>query len=364
MATGATSIRRSDDRRPKVQSLTLLLGRSFVLYAGLQAAVSAQELLRPPLPSFAELEAAGARIGEVRIVAQDIFDTADPKEDKLLFRWANALHIRTRPGVIERALLFKRGELVSVRQIEETERLLRSNRYLYDVQFRVLDYHDGVADIEVLTRDTWSLEPGASAGRSGGTITSGIHLREHNLLGTGMSVSFGHSKNVDRSSNEFQFSNDRAFGTWTALGVSHASNSDGRRDAVAVVRPFYALDSRWAAGITASKDDRVDAVYNAGTVASQYRHRQDKGEAFGGWSQGLVAGWVKRYSLGVGYQQDVYAPEAGQAAPAQLPGDEKLVAPFIRYELIEDRYDRELNRNLIGRPEFYALGFASTVQLG
>lgn len=28
------------------------------------------------------------------------------------------------------------------------------------------------------------------------------------------------------------------------------------------------------------------------------------------------------------------------------------------------RYERELNRNLIGRPEFFALGFAATVQLG
>jgi hemolysin activation/secretion protein len=31
---------------------------------------------------------------------------------------------------------------------------------------------------------------------------------------------------------------------------------------------------------------------------------------------------------------------------------------------VEDRFDRELNRNLIGRPEFFALGLASTVQIG
>jgi len=40
------------------------------------------------------------------------------------------------------------------------------------------------------------------------------------------------------------------------------------------------------------------------------------------------------------------------------------VAPFARFELIEDRYDRELNRNLIGRPEFFALGLNSRLQLG
>ncbi len=316
------------------------------------------------LPSFAELEAAGARIGEIRVAARDIFDTSDPKEDNWLFRTANRLHIQTRPSVIERQLLFKSGEPVSVRLIEETERLLRSNRYLYDVQFRPLAVHDGVVDIEVITRDTWSLDPGFSAGRSGGANSSGLKLREYNVFGTGTSISLGRSKDVDRTSTEFQFSNARAFGTWAAVDYAHSSNSDGKRNAASVVRPFYALDARWAAGVSASKDDRIDAVYNAGNVVSQYRHREDKGELFGGWSPGLQDGWVQRYSLGLSYEMDAHAVEPGLVAPAQLPPDEKLVAPFARYELIEDRYDRELNRNLIGRPEFFALGLNSRLQLG
>ena len=43
-------------------------------------------------------------------------------------------------------------------------------------------------------------------------------------------------------------------------------------------------------------------------------------------------------------------------APAQLPADDKLVGPYVRYELIEDRFEKQQNRNLIGRPEFFALG--------
>lgn len=334
------------------------------MLACLHGLAHAQGLPAQPLPSFAELEAAGATIGEIQVRAEDIFDTSDPKEDKWLFRLANKLHIQTKADVVRRALLFKSGDRVSQRLLDETERLLRSNRYVYDVRFRPIVYRDGVVDIEVLTRDTWSLDVGVSAGRSGGANSSGAQLREYNLFGTGTTVSFGRSRNVDRSSNEFQFSNDRAFGTWTSINLSHATNSDGRRDALAVVRPFYALDSRWSAGMTASKDDRIDSIYNAGNVASQYRHRQDQAEVFAGWSPGLVDGWVQRYSLGIGYQANAYAPEAGLVAPARLPVDEKLVMPFVRVALIEDRYDRELNRNLIGRPEFFALGLNSTLQLG
>ncbi len=350
-------------RRMRRISTLVVPALAHALALTLSRPVSAQEA-SPSLPSFAELEAAGATVGEVRVVTRDIFDTDDPKEDKLLFRWANALHIRTRPGVIERALLFKTGDPLSVRVIDETERLLRSSRYLYDVRFRPVAWRDGVVDIEVETRDTWTLDLGVSAGRSGGANSSGIRLKEYNLLGTGMSVSLGRSKDVDRSSNEFQFSDERAFGTRTALGYSHALNSDGRRDAASVVRPFYALDARWAAGVTASKDNRIDAVYNAGNVVSRYRHREDRAEAFGGWSQGLVDGWVRRWSLGLGLREDAYAPEPGLTAPAQLPGNEKLVAPFVRFELVEDRFEKLLNRNLIGRPEFFAIGLASTIQLG
>jgi hypothetical protein len=47
-----------------------------------------------------------------------------------------------------------------------------------------------------------------------------------------------------------------------------------------------------------------------------------------------------------------------------LPTSQKLVGPFARYELVEDHFQKEVNRNLIGRPEFFALGLTSTVQLG
>ena len=342
----------------------LLLAFGLAGAVGVATAQDAQSAPTAPVLSFAALEAAGARVGEVRIRTEDIFDTRDPREDKWLFRWANTLHVQTRPGVIRRALLFKSGEPLSLRLIEETERLLRSNRYLYDVQIEPVAYRDGVVDIEVSTRDTWSLDAGLSAGRSGGANSSGIQLREQNLFGTGTTISVARLKNVDRSSNQVQFSNDRAFGGWTALSLSHASNSDGKRNAAAIVQPFHALDARWSAGISAVDDERLDATYNAGNIVSQYRHRQALAEAFAGWSPGLVDGWVQRYSVGLAYSKSAYATEAGLAAPATLPSDEKLVAPFIRVALIEDRFDRELNRNLIGRPEFFALGLAASAQLG
>lgn len=315
------------------------------------------------LPTLAELEKAGAVIGEIRIATQDIFDTADPAEDKLLFRAANALHIRTRASVIRDALLFKSGDRVRLRAFDETERALRSTRYLYDVKFTVVAVRDNVADIEVATRDTWTLDPGGSFGRAGGANTTRVGIKEYNLLGTGTIVSLGRSRNVDRSGTVFTFANGNVLGSRTAVNLSHASNSDGRNDEVSVVRPFYALDATWAAGASASRDDRIDSIYTAGVVSSQFRHLERRAELFGGWSAGRDNGRVQRWTAGVELRQDRYAPEPGRTAPPALPPDEKFVAPFVGYELVEDRYGREFNRNQIGRPEFFAFGLDANVRL-
>ena len=345
-----------------LRRLASTLAAALALGAGAPAPAAAQVAGAPP--SFAELEALQARIGEIRVRTADVFDTENPKEDWAPYRWANALHVTTRASVVESALLFKSGDRVSAAVIEETERLLRGARYLYDVQIRPAEYRDGVVDVEVLTRDSWSLIPSVSASRTGGANSTGIRLREYNFLGTGTTLGIGHSSDVDRSSDHLLLANDRVFGTWTAMSLSLARNSDGRRHAATVVRPFHSLDARWAAGATAATESRIDALYNAGNVVSEYRHRQDRAEVFAGWSRGRVDGWVQRYSIGVNLRDDAFSFEPGRVAPSALNPDEKLVGPFVRYELIEDRYAKVVNRDMIGIPEFFALGVASTVQLG
>jgi hypothetical protein len=316
------------------------------------------------IPSFVELEAAGAVIGEIRIDNRNIFDLQDPNENGVLYRAANFLHIRTRAEVMRRQLLFQSGERVSVRLIEETERLMRSTRILYDVSIVPLAYRDGVVDIEVRTRDTWTLQPGVSVSREGGTNRRGVTLRDTNALGTGVLVGVNRSSDVDRTTTQYRVTQPRAFDGWTTIDASYAHLSDGESRTLSVVRPFYALDTRWASGFSAAKDNRIDSLYSNGMKVAQFRHRQDKAEAFGGWSEGLVEGFSRRYSLGLTYEKDTYGIEPGLPAPQQLPSDQTLAAPFFRYEVVQDAYEKVKNHDLIERPEYFAMGFQSSVQLG
>jgi outer membrane protein assembly factor BamA len=326
-------------------------------------AIADESIAEKPLPSFAELEAAGAVIGEIRIVNDNIFDLDDPKEDNFLFRLANKLHIRTRPGVIERTLLFHSGEPLSVQLIEESERLLRMNHYIYDVDIHPIAWHDRIVDIEVKTRDTWTLRPSYSFSRSGGSNSTSLSLQEYNLLGTGTKLRYAKTSDIDRNGTEYQVSHDHLFDGWTQIELTLANNDDGNSHSIRVERPFYALDTRWAAGASALHDERIDSIYQDGDIVGQYRHRQDSGEVYGGWSEGLVDNWTQRYSTGLSYQADAYTVDPSLIAPSDVPPDQTLVAPFVRYELIENDYEKISNRDKIQRPEFFEMGFHSKVQI-
>jgi len=316
------------------------------------------------IPTFAELETAGARVGEIRVETHDIFDLDDPRENNALYRLANKLHINTRPEVIRRLLLFQTGEPVSVRLIEETERLLRGKHYLYEVHIRPIAYHHGVADILVVTRDTWSLDIGLSASRQGGANKGRISITEENVLGTGILVGVSYSSDVDRSGTTFNIADTNLFGTRGAISYSYADYDDGSNQAFSLQRPFYALDARWAAGFSASQSDATDALYNAGNSISEYRHRRHVVDMSGGWSRGLIGRWTRRYSVGLLYQDDDYALEPGKPPPERLPSDLTLAGPYVRFDVLEDAYRTDVNLNLIGRVEDFAMGVQAQLQLG
>ena len=309
-----------------------------------------------PLPSFDELEALGARIGTIRIDPQNIFDLADPEENNFLFRWANKLHLRTRASTIEHVLLFKSGDALSAHLIDETERLLRNRRYLYDVDIRAVAYHDGVVDIDVVTRDTWTLNITGKYSRSGGANSTSFGFKESNLLGLGATLGYSYTSDVDRHGNEFEAAYPQAFDGWTELYYLRGQYSDGMREIASVQRPFYALETRWAAGANWSTDDRVDPLYNAGDVIAKYRHRLRGIEAFGGWSPGPVGRWAQRFSAGARQQDDAYLPEPDEVAPFPFPVDHKVRGPFVRYQLLEDRFVRKRNHDQIARTEFVSMG--------
>lgn len=325
---------------------------------------AAQESSSASLPSFDELEAAGAVIGEIRIATDNIFDTSDPKESNILFRAANALHIQTRPWVIRRVLLFHTGERVSRRVIDETERLIRQTTTVYEVSIRPTRYEDGVVDIEVRSRDTWTLELGIRFSRQGGANAGGIDIKESNLFGTATTLGIERATDVDRTGTIVSISNDHLFDGWTGIGFERGLYDDGTSGRYRISRPFYSLDTRWAWGSALNTFDRRDPVFEGGNKVGEYRHFQHAAEAFVGHSNGLVGRWTRRQTVGVNYLADAYEIDPSRPPPVAPPANRTLAGPFVRLEAVEDDFVTVTNRDLIQRPEYLGMGLRASGQVG
>lgn len=81
---------------------------------------------------------------------------------------AERLHIRTKPATIRAQLPFKSGDRYNAQKRAETERNLRRQRFIYDARIVPVRFADGKVDINVITKDVWTLDPSVSFGRAGG----------------------------------------------------------------------------------------------------------------------------------------------------------------------------------------------------
>ncbi len=318
----------------------------------------------PGIPTEAELEASGAVIGEILIDNQNIFNLDDPKDDVKLFRLANHLHSRTRKGIIREQLLFRAGEHYSRRLIGESERILRADSYFYDAWIRPVRYHDGKVDLRVTTRDVWTLNPGFNFGRSGGTNSTGVQLEELNLLGTGVGVKVAHKTDIDRTESQLEVSDMHAFGGWTAVDLNYANLSDGRLRELTLNRPFYSLDTRWAGGFSGRDDIQTDKLYDRGQIIDQFQDRHESAQVYGGWSNGLHNGWVRRWSPGVTYDERRFQPLTTATGGSTLPQDRRFLYPWVQFDLVQDQYLKLFNHDQIARTEDFYLGTITSVRVG
>lgn len=304
-------------------------------------------------------------VGNISIVNKNIFDLSDPAEDKALFRFANRVHVVTRPEVIERQLLLHPGDVYSTQAAEESERILRQNRYIHEAAVVPKRREDGVVDLEVTTSDVWTLVPRLSFTRSGGANDLSLGLKEQNLLGTGIGIEALYKSDPDRDARIFKFRDRNLGGSRYALSTIYSSNSDGRDYAVEFGKPFYSMDSRSSNGLSVLDFDRVDSFYDRGELTSEYRHQAGTHTIGYGWSKGLRDGWARRYFVGFVSDEHRFSIAPDSAYPAGLiPSDRILRYPTIGIEVVEDQYEKASNFDQIHRVEDRYFGTRMNAQLG
>ena len=349
-----------------------------------------QELsdLRGAVPPDEILLRHGAVIGDIFVQTNDIFDPEKPDENRFAFRFANRLHITTRPPAIERKLLFRRGDPYDPRVLAETERYLRSLDFLYDADIVPIRYQGNRVDLLVTTRDVWTLSTGAGFKRSGGANTFQAHLEESNLLGTGRVFELKYADDPDRRSSRLRYIDQALFDTRTELRLWYADNSDGYRQVFDLARPFFSLDTRWSAAIKWISDQRLERLYSQGEVVERFVHVADRVEIRGGLSSGYHNGRTRRWSAGFTFERSQFRDEfsldppvgddsyggyhppgsvglPNDRQPSTLPPSGRQLSYFwVGFEQVEDGFVTLENMDQINRSEDFNLGHEWHARIG
>lgn len=312
------------------------------------------------IPSAEELEAMRAQIGSVAIDVDEIFDESDPRENKLLYRLANDLHLATRESTVRDRLLFRSGEPFSAQKAEETARLLRAANFLSDAEVTPTRYDpaSNTVDVKVRVRDVWTFEPGVGVGRSGGSNKTRMRLADENLFGLGQEIALEYKSDEDRSGLGLQFHDPNVLHSWWALDTKYTDTSDGSIASLSFARPFYSLNSRWSAGLAFETVDEVTSLYDLGEPINDFESSYDSFAIQGGRSQGLVDGWTFRWIAGYRYDRARFAPaeDDGDVPSLVVPADRLLSYPWGGIELVQDHYRTTQNQDQIGRTEDVFLG--------
>jgi len=306
------------------------------------------------MPTDRELEGRNAHIGDIQIVVDDVFE--QPQRLSAPYRIVNSLHVGTREATITQQLLFRHGDQFNRRVLAETERLLREQRYLNDASIEVVRYHDdNTVDVQVRVHDVWTLSPGFSFGRKGGENSSKVKFEDSNFLGLGKRLSLARSQDVDRSSWQLAYLDPHLFGSWWQLSTAHSTLSDGANLELQVRRPFYSLDSRWSAAVTASDSTTRESRYSLGKALEPINMHERLASIDAGVSRGLTDGWAKRYLFGLRSEEQSFMPTPDDPR-AVLPENRRFVYPYVGLQWIEDAYVRTRNLDQIGRTEDLHLG--------
>jgi len=305
-----------------------------------------------------------ARVGEIYYTRLPIFDEANPGENNALFRWANRFHILSRENVVSQQILIARGDQYDERLIAETGRLLRKQSYFYDADVRAVRLCGGEVDVEVITRDNWSLTPNISFDRSGGENSYSFGIRDSNILGLGKQFEIASSEDTDRRSQQLIYEDHNVLGSRVRTRSKYIDSDDGANRLFELNLPFFSLDSRRSWGIFLEDGEREDKQYFRGDDISKLEHEIKDFKVEFGWSAGLEDNVSSRWTLGYRYLRDEFHRSDELPPPSVFPTDRELSYPYVGFELIEDKFDTAFNLDQIYRTEDLQLGQHLSSTLG
>ncbi|HEX2962477.1 MAG: hypothetical protein ACM3UR_14755 [Bacteroidota bacterium] len=198
----------------------------------------------------------GKVIRNIYIEVLDLFGASVHNPEDSLRTWlqkrGNSLHIKTKEWIVRNMLIFSEGQIFIPYDIQESERIIRLNPYIYDVRIipqEVLNNPDSV-DIMVYIQDKWSIN--GSAAYSTGNKSGSVSFNDINFLGYGNEFRGG--LKFDRALThgwdwDGSYTYNNIEGTFLAAKFYYSSGRDYQHYGVVIGRDFFSPVIGWAGAI-------------------------------------------------------------------------------------------------------------------
>lgn len=209
----------------------------------------------------------GKVVRNIHIETYDPFGFSIHDSDKIPTKKAevigNRLHLKTKQFTVRSLLLFKRNQPLDSIKLQESERMLRSQRFIRRVSVKpvaVSDTSDSV-DVHIKVLDSWSWYPTGSLSTSSGRLS----LTNQNFAGLGHYFSNQYRTRFKEGRHAYrgQYQINNIAQSYVNAGMLY--NIDLAENYIKQIyanRRFYSPLTRWAGGATVYQSSYRDSVPN------------------------------------------------------------------------------------------------------
>jgi len=188
--------------------------------------------------------------------------------ESFLEKTGNTLHIKTKQFVVKNYILTKKGEPLDSLKLMESERLIRSQRFIRRVRIDPVQIGNDSIDLHVKTLDSWSIIPNLTY--SGSKV--GLRLRDRNFLGFGHDFDNRYRQNFETGKYRFQtrYTIPNIQQTFIGFNIGYYSNEENEyTKGISLERKFFSPLTRWAGGVYVGQRVYQDSIPNQEGIMAQ-----------------------------------------------------------------------------------------------
>lgn len=184
-----------------------------------------------------------------------------------LAKAGNKMHVKSQRVTIRNLLLIRQNQIFDSLLVKESERLVRSRKFVRDVSFNVISTAKKSDSVDIYIRelDKWSITPkvGASTSR---VVTK---LNEDNFLGFGHefknTYTWYYLRGNDAYNSSYYIPNIR--NTYISTSINYGTDEFRNfTKSVSVERPFFSAFTKWAAGVSYVQQFRKDSIQTSDSL--------------------------------------------------------------------------------------------------